>query len=140
MYGSEVWSIYDKDDNNSWEKDIIKKAHISLRKQALGVNKQCPNVACRNELDRLSLKELADLKVLKFWIHLENQPEDSIAKQYLKISKEFADKNQVSPVQKVNNLCATSNLNAANLTKDNYSSFLSQIRSSLNKRIIQSIN
>ena len=39
MYGSEVWSIYDKDDNNSWEKDIIEKAHISLCKQALGVNK-----------------------------------------------------------------------------------------------------
>ena len=77
MYGSEVWSIYDKDENNSWEKDIIEKAHISLCKQALGVNKQCSNAACRNELGRLSLKELADLKVLKFWIHLENQPEDS---------------------------------------------------------------
>ena len=136
MCGSEVWSIYDKDDNNSWEKDI-EKAHISLCKQALGVNKQCPNLACRNELGRLSLKELADLNVLKFWIHLENKPEDSIAKQCLKISKEFADKNQVSLVQKVNNLCATSNLNAANLTKNNYSSFLSQIRSSLNKRITE---
>ena len=99
MYGSEVWSIY-----------------------ALGVNKQCPNVACRNELGRLSLKELADLNILK---------------QCLKISKEFADKNQVSLVQKVNNLCATSNLNAANLAKNNYSSFLSQIRSSLNKRITE---
>ena len=74
MYGSEVWSIYDKDDNNWWEKDIIEKTHISLCKQDLGVNKQCPNVACRNELGRLvPLKELADLIVLKFWIHLENQ-------------------------------------------------------------------
>ncbi len=45
MCGSQVWSIYDKDENNSWEKDIIEKAHISLCKQALGVNKQCPNVA-----------------------------------------------------------------------------------------------
>ena len=87
-------------------------------------------------MERL-LKELADLNVLKFWIHFENQPEDSIAKQCLKISKEFADKNQISLVQKVNNLCATSNLNTSNLTKNNHSSFLSQIRSSLNKRIIQ---
>ena len=84
MYGSEVCNIYDKDDNNQWEKDIIEKAHISLCKQALGVNKRCLNFACRNELGRLSLKELADLNVLKFWIHLENQPEDSIAKQRLK--------------------------------------------------------
>ena len=85
----------------------------------------------------LPLKELADSKVLKCWIHLENQPEDSIAKQSLIISKEFPDKNQVSLVQKVNNLCATSNLNAADLTKNNYSSFLSQIRSSLNNRITE---
>ena len=37
----------------------------------------------------------------------------------------------------MNNLCATSNLNTTNLTKNNHSSFLSQIRSSLNKRITQ---
>ena len=71
MYGSEVWSIYDKDDNNSWEKDIIEKAHISLCKRALGVNKQCPNVACRSELGRLSLKELADLNVSNFGFTLK---------------------------------------------------------------------
>ena len=69
----------------SWEKDTIEKAHISLCKQALGANKQCPNEACRNELGRLPLKELVDLNVLEFWIHLENQPEDSIAKQCSKI-------------------------------------------------------
>ena len=28
LYGSEVWSIYDKDDYNSWEKDITEKTHI----------------------------------------------------------------------------------------------------------------
>ena len=31
---------------------IIEKTHIFLRKQSLGVNKQCPNVAARNELGR----------------------------------------------------------------------------------------
>ena len=32
MYGSEVWSIYDKHDNNSWEKDIIEKGtYFSLQ-------------------------------------------------------------------------------------------------------------
>ena len=61
-------------------KILSKKAHISLCKHALGVNKRCPNVACRNELGRLPLKELADLNVLKFWIHLENETKDSIAK------------------------------------------------------------
>ena len=51
MYGSEFWSIYDKDDYNSWENDIIiEKTQIQFCKQVLGANKQCPNVACRNEL------------------------------------------------------------------------------------------
>ena len=59
-------------------KILSKKAHICLCKHALGVNKQCPNVACRNELGRLPLKELADLNVLKFWIHLENKTKDTM--------------------------------------------------------------
>jgi len=29
MYSSEVWRIYDKDDYNSWEKDIIEK-HVCI--------------------------------------------------------------------------------------------------------------
>ena len=59
---------------NSWEKDIIEKNHIYFCKQVLGVNKQCPNAAFRNELGRLPLKELiiTDLNVFKFWIHSEN--------------------------------------------------------------------
>ena len=73
-------------------KILLEKKNLSLCKQVLGVNKQCPNVACRNELGLLPLKELTDLIVLKFWIHLENQPEDSIARQCLTISKELANK------------------------------------------------
>ena len=56
MYGSEVWGIYDKDDLNSWENDIIEKTHIHFCKQVLGVNKQCSNVVCRNELGGLPLR------------------------------------------------------------------------------------
>ena len=41
----------DKDDLNTWEKDIIEKTHIFLCKQSLGVNKQCRNVDARNELE-----------------------------------------------------------------------------------------
>ena len=50
LYGSEIWGVYDKDDFNSWEKDVTERTHIFLCKQSLGVNKQCPNVAARNEL------------------------------------------------------------------------------------------
>ena len=61
LYGSEIWGIYDKDDFNSWEKDVTERTHIFLCKQSLGVNKQCPNVAARNELGRLHLRTLPDI-------------------------------------------------------------------------------
>ena len=32
MYGSEVWSIYDKDDYDSWENDVIKHKFSSVKK------------------------------------------------------------------------------------------------------------
>ena len=74
LYGSEVWGIYDKDDFTNWEKDVIEKTHILPCKQSLGINKQCPNVAARNELGRLSLKLTIDINMLKCWIHLQNLP------------------------------------------------------------------
>ena len=69
------------------------KEHIFFCKQYLGVNKRSPNAASRNELGRLPLKLLINLYILKFWIHLQNVPENSTAKQCLYISKEMAEKN-----------------------------------------------
>ena len=67
MYGSEVWSIYDKDDCNSWENDIKEKTQIRFCKQVLGVKyKHSPNVACRNELWRLPLKEITNVILSNF--------------------------------------------------------------------------
>ena len=67
------------------KKMLLKKHISSLVKQSLGINKQCPNVAARNELGRLSLKVTIDINMLKCWIHLQNPPHDNIAKQCLQI-------------------------------------------------------
>ena len=96
MYGSEVWSIYDNNDYNSWENDIIEKTQIQFCKQVLGVNKQCPNIACRDELWRLTLKEITKVNIIKCCIHLENKHDDHYAKQCLQISKDVAVKSQIS--------------------------------------------
>lgn len=133
MYGSEVWGIYDKVDYNSWEKDTIERTHIYFSKLFLGVNKQCPNVACRNELGRLSLKGKIDLNIIKFWIHLENLSEDNIAKQCLYLSKEMAGKNQLSLMQKVDSICKASNLNISTFDTKNSNAFTSRIRLTVNK-------
>ena len=130
MYGSEVWGVYDKNDYNTWEKDIIERTHVYFCKLFLGVNKQCPNVACRNELGRLSLKAKIDINIIKFWLHLESLPEDNIAKQCLYLSKEMTDKNQLSIMQRVNSLCNLSNLNISNL---NIHNFTERIRLNVNK-------
>ena len=103
---SEVWGIYDKDDFTNCEKDIIEKTHIFLCKQSLGVNKQCPNVAARNELGRLPLKLTIDSNISKFWIHLQNLLDDNFAKQCLHLSKDMAEKNQPGISQiKIKTLC-----------------------------------
>ena len=49
--------------------------------------------------------------------------------------KRACQQNQVCLAQKVNKLCQTSNLNTANLAKNEPSPFLSQIRSSSSKNI-----
>ena len=134
MYGSEFWSIYDKDDYNSWENDIIiEETQIQFCKQVLGVNKQCPNVACRNELWRLPLKEIT--KVIKFWIHLENKQDDHYAKHCLQISKYMAKRNQMSLMKKVNTLCNNSNLNGLYLSDNNSSTYIKNIQLTISEEL-----
>ena len=48
------------------ENDIIEKTQSQFCKQVLGVNKQCPNVACRNELGRLPLKDITNVNIIAF--------------------------------------------------------------------------
>ena len=57
----------------------ISKKHIYFCKQFLGVNcKQCANVATRNELGRLPVKFAIETSIIKFWIHLQGLPENSL--------------------------------------------------------------
>ena len=56
-----------------------------------GLNKRASNVVARNEVGQTSLKPTIYLNVLKFWQHLEELPENSIAKQCLIISKRLAN-------------------------------------------------
>ena len=104
-YSSEVWGIYDKCDFSSWKKDHIEKTHMHFWKMCLGLNKRSPNVASRNELGRLSVTLQITMNILKFWIHLENQPPDSIAKLYLNISDKMAQENKSGLINNINLLC-----------------------------------
>ena len=136
-YGSGVWGAYDKDDFSSWEKDIIEKTQVFFCKQFLGVNKRCPNAACRNELGRLPFKGLIETNVIKFWLHLENLPDDNIAKQSLQISKELSSKNLFSFPQRIGKLCERYKINISNLNDNsNCSKRISHLKLNVKNELI----
>ena len=128
-------TIYDKDDYNSWENDIIEKTQIQFCKEVLGVNKHCPKVACRNEIGRLPLKEITNVNIIKFWIHLENKQDDHYAKYCLQISKDMAEKNQMSLIKEVNTLCNNSYLNELYLNDNNSSTYVKNIQLTIREEL-----
>ncbi len=77
-------------------KNPIERLHAQFYKYYLGLNRRAPNIVSRNEVGRLSLKSNIYAGILKFWIHLENLPESSIAKQCLQISKQLAENKKQS--------------------------------------------
>ena len=91
LYSSEVWGAYDKIDLSKWEKDPIEKQHTQFYKYYIGLNRRAPNVVSRNEVGRLPLKLHVYMRMLKFWTHLENLPDNSIAKQCLHLSAQLAE-------------------------------------------------
>ena len=54
-------------------------------------NVESSNVAARNETGRLPLKLTIFSNTLKFWLHLLNLPNSSVARQCLQISTQLAD-------------------------------------------------
>ena len=92
------------------------------------MNRQCPNVAYRNEFGRLQLKKITNVNIIKFWIHLENKQDDNYAEHCSKISKDMAEKNQTSLMKKVNTLCKNSNLNELYLNDNNSSTYIKNIQ------------
>ena len=104
LYSSEVWGAYDNMDHKKWEKDPIESLHSQFYKQYLGLNKRAPNVASRNDMGRLSLKSTIFIKILKFWTHLEDLPENSIAKQCLQMATQLEQNKKTSFMLSVNEI------------------------------------
>ena len=104
LYSSEVWGAYDNMDHKKWEKDSIERLHSQFYKHYLGLNRRAPNVASRNEMGRLSLKSTIFIKILNFRIHLEDLPENSIAKQCLQMSTQLAQNKKTSFMLSVNEI------------------------------------
>ena len=111
------------------------RKHIHFCKMCLGLNKRSPNVASRNELGRLSLNLQITMNIFKFWIHLENQPPDNIAKLCLNISDKMAQENKWGLINKINLLCTQLNINKQSVNFKNPSTFLSKAENKKNHRL-----
>ncbi len=86
------WVVaYDSLNLNKWEKDPIERFHSQFYKSFLFLDRRATNVAARNETRGLSLKLTIFSNILKFWIHLLNLPNSSVARQCLQISNQLAD-------------------------------------------------
>ena len=101
--------------------------------ESLGLNKGSPNVASRNELGRLSLNLQITMNIFKFWIHLENQPPDSIAKLCLNIK--MAEENKSGLINKINLLSTQLNIHKQSVNFKNPSTFLSEDENNLSKHL-----
>ena len=87
-----------------------------------------------NELGRLSLNLQITMNIFKFWIHLENQSSDSIAKLCLNISNKMAEENKSGLINKINLLSTQLSIHKQSVNFENPSTFLS--KADLSKRII----
>ena len=76
---------------DKWEQDPVERLHCQFYKYFLGLSKRASDVVARNEVGQTSLKPTIYLNILRFWHHLEELPENRIAKQCLLISKELAN-------------------------------------------------
>lgn len=74
------------------KRPIKKLQKTQFHKYYMGLNRRAPNVISTNDVGRLSPKLNIYTRILKFWIHLENFPENSVAKQCLQISIQLAEK------------------------------------------------
>ena len=87
----------------------------------------------------LSLKLTIDINILKFWIHLQNLPDDDIAKQCLQLSKDMAEKNQRGISQKIKTLCDEYSSRSMILNENNgktFGTFISRVAQNLSKALI----
>ena len=98
LYSSKVRGAYDKLSLGKWEQDPVERLHSQ------DLNKRASNVDARSEVGQSSLKPTIYLKILKFWLHLEELPENSIAKQCLIMSKELANTGKHSSISSANQI------------------------------------
>lgn len=75
------------------------------------------------------------MNIFKFWIHLENQPPDSIAKLCLNKSDKMAKENKSGLINKIDLLSTQLDIHKQSVNFKNPSTFLSKAENNLSTRL-----
>ena len=86
LYCSEVWGLIDNPQKNLCQLyDSKERLQLHCCKQILNVTRTCPNFGVLGELGRYPLKIEVQMCMIKYWLHLQSLPSDSVlAKIYMK--------------------------------------------------------
>ena len=87
LYCSEVWGAFD----SKWNKNSLKyfmnydqfcyeKLHTKFCKQSLGVGNNSSNIASKSELGRFPLTSTVVINIVKYYLHIINQDENSLCR------------------------------------------------------------
>ena len=87
LYNSEIWGAYANNDFTKWDKSPTEKAHLKFCKIYLGVNRKASNIASRGELGKFPLLIPVFKKIFIYIKHISQEPDSSVAKQTLYLSK-----------------------------------------------------
>lgn len=113
-YGCEVWGAYLNQNFTSWDKEPTEKVHLRFCKYYLGVNSKASNFACRAELGRFPLKIFIDKLILRYFNHLLELPDNTLAKQAFLISKSLHDQRKKCYHSKLHGILESYNINDRN--------------------------
>ena len=82
------------------------------------------------------MKLSIDINILKYWIHLQNLPDDDIAKHCLQLSRDMDEKNQPGISQKIKTLCDEYSSCSMILNENNGKTLISSVAQNLSKALI----
>ena len=78
LYGSEVWGPLSQQNYSKWDKHPIETLHVEFCRNILKIQRKTPNNACRAELGHYPLMINIQKRALKFWMHLNSSPQDTL--------------------------------------------------------------
>lgn len=78
LYGSEIWGPLSEHSYTRWDKHPIETLHAEFCRLILKIQKKTPTNACRAELGRYPLAINIQKRALKFWMHLQTSPTDTL--------------------------------------------------------------